>query len=93
MGPSGGSRNVSDGFRRFTTTPGTPIRIELDAVAHRFGAGSRIRLLIAGGCHPRFDRNLGTGEPAVSGHRMVSSVHTLRIGPASRLILPVAQIS
>jgi putative CocE/NonD family hydrolase len=93
MGPSGRSRNVSDGFRRFTTTPGTPIRIELDAVAHRFGAGSRIRLLIAGGCHPRFDRNLGTGEPAVSGHRMVSSVHTLRIGPASRLILPVARIS
>ena len=39
------------------------VRIELDAVAHRFPAGSRIRVLIAGGSHPRFARNLGTGEP------------------------------
>lgn len=92
LGPDGRSRNVSDGFRRFATTPSTPIRIELDAVAHRFDAGSRVRLLIAGGCHPRFDRNLGTGEPAVSGRQMVSSVHTLGIGPTSRLILPVAEL-
>jgi len=91
-GPGGRARNVSDGYRRFTATPGAPIRIELDAAAHRFSAGSHIRLLIAGSCHPRFDRNLGTGEPAFIGSRMVPSVHTLRIGAASRLILPAADI-
>ena len=45
--------------------------IELDAVAHRFGAGSRIRVLVAGGSHPRFVRNLGTGEPL--GHRQAAA--------------------
>lgn len=93
IGPSGRSRNVSDGYRRFAANPGAPVRIDLDAVAHRFSAGSRIRLLIAGGCHPRFDRNLGTCDPPASAQRMVPCVHTLRIGQNSRLTLPVAEIS
>ena len=85
----GRSRNVSDGFRRFTELPQTPVRLELDPIAHRFSTGSRIRLVIAGGCHPRFARNLGTGEEAVSGHRMAPSTHTVRYGDHSRLTLPV----
>lgn len=50
----GNSRNVSDGFRRLTTPSGEPeiLRLELDAVAHRIPAGSRLRVLVAGGCHP-----------------------------------------
>ena len=31
--------------------------------AHRFRAGHRIRLQVSGGAHPRYARNLGTGEP------------------------------
>ena len=89
--PRGRSRNVSDAFRRFDEVPDGPIRLELDPVAHRFGAGSRLRVMIAGGCHPRFARNLGTGEPVLSGHRMMDSVHTVRLGQTSRLILPVAE--
>jgi putative CocE/NonD family hydrolase len=85
----GRSRNVSDGFRRFDGAPDGPIRMELDPVAHRFSPGSRIRVLVAGGCHPRFARNLGTGEPPVSGSRMVGSTHTIAHGQMSRLILPV----
>lgn len=85
----GRSRNVSDGFRRFSAVPEGSIRIDLDTIAHRFAAGSRIRLLVAGGCHPRFARNLGTGEPVVSGRRMRPSQHTVRPGPSSRLSLPV----
>ena len=85
----GRSRNVSDGYRRFGMRPGGPVRIELDPVAHRFAAGTRIRVLIAGGCHPRFARNLGTGEPVVRGHRMTPSRHTVRHGAASRLTLPI----
>jgi len=87
----GRSRNVSDGFRRFSTIPNEPIRVGLDAIAHRFSAGSRIRVLIAGGCHPRFARNLGTGESVLSGQRMAGSTHTVRHGEFSNLMLPVGE--
>ncbi|BBX36352.1 hydrolase [Mycolicibacterium mageritense DSM 44476 = CIP 104973] len=85
----GRSRNVSDAFRRLNNHTG-PVRLELDAVAHRFRAGSRIRLMISGGSHPRFARNLGTAEPVVSGSRMVRATHTVHHGHGglSRLVLP-----
>jgi uncharacterized protein len=84
----GRSRNVSDGYRRGTADSGT-VRIELDAIAHRFRAGSRIRVMIAGGSHPRFARNLGTGEPFLTGRRLQSAKHTVHLGDgASRLLLP-----
>jgi putative CocE/NonD family hydrolase len=85
----GKSTNVTDGFRRLTTDSGL-VRIELDAVAHRFRAGSRIRVLVAGGSHPRFARNLGTEEPPVSGRRLVPATHTVHYGEGgvSRLVLP-----
>jgi uncharacterized protein len=85
----GRSRNVSDGY--LCATPDSRnIRIELDAIAHRFPAGSRIRVLIAGGSHPRFARNLGTGEPMISGRRLASATHTVHLGDGgtSRLVLP-----
>ena len=89
----GVSRNVSDGYQRSTTASsgrsGT-VRIELDTTAHRFRAGSRIRVLIAGGSHPRFARNLGTSEPLVSGRGLMVSTHTVHLGDGgvSRLVLP-----
>lgn len=86
---NGRSRNVSDGFGRFSSAPDGPIRLELDPVAHRFSVGSRLRVMVAGGCHPRFARNLGTGEPAISGRAMRPSTHTVRHGEASTLTLPV----
>jgi putative CocE/NonD family hydrolase len=87
--PRGRSHNVSDGYRRLTAAPEPgPVRVELDAVAHRFRAGSRIRLLIAGGAHPRFSRNLGTEEAPITGRRLVAATHTVHYGP-SRLVLPM----
>jgi putative CocE/NonD family hydrolase len=85
----GRSRNVSDGYLR-ATPDSRNVRIELDAVAYRFKAGSRIRVLIAGGSHPRFARNLGTGEPLISGSRLASATHTVHLGEGgtSRLVLP-----
>lgn len=84
----GVSRNVSDGYRRGTGGSGTE-RIELDAIAHRFRAGSRIRVLVAGGSHPRFARNLGTGESLISGREMMVATHTVHLQDgASRLVLP-----
>ena len=85
----GRSRNVSDGY--LCATPDSHnVRIELDAIAHRFPAGSRIRVLIAGGSHPRFARNLGTGEPLINGRRLAAATHTVHLGDGgtSRLVLP-----
>ena len=88
----GRSRNVSDGYRRGTSDSGT-ITIEMDAVAHRFRSGSRIRVLIAGGSHPRFARNLGTGEPLLTGRRLRPATHTVHLGEgASRLRLPAGRL-
>ncbi len=88
----GRSRNVSDGYRRGTGESDT-VTIELDAVAHRFRAGSRIRVLIAGGSHPRFARNLGTGEPLITGSRLRPATHTVHLGNgASRLRLPAGAL-
>jgi putative CocE/NonD family hydrolase len=86
----GRSVNLSDGYRRLTGGSG-PVVIELDAVAHRFAAGSRIRVLIAGGSHPRYARNPGTGEPAVSGTGLRAATHTVGYGD-SRLVLPVGPV-
>ena len=87
----GRSRNVSDGYRRGTSDSDT-VRLELDAVAHRFRAGSRIRVVVAGGSHPRFARNLGTDEPLRTGKTLRAATHTVHLGDgASRLILPAGR--
>jgi putative CocE/NonD family hydrolase len=87
--PEGRSRNVTDGFRRLTGDSAT-LRLELDDVAYRFSAGSRIRVLIAGGSHPRYARNLGTGEAVISGTSMKPATHFVHHGEGgqSTLILP-----
>jgi putative CocE/NonD family hydrolase len=93
---NGMSHNVSDGFRRLVPgTPGSPttVRLELDAVAHRFSAGSRVRVLVAGGSHPRFARNLGTGEPVDTGTRMRPATHVIHHGGGSKVVLPVGKPS
>ncbi|MGB9249330.1 MAG: CocE/NonD family hydrolase [Mycobacterium sp.] len=84
---NGRSRNVSDGYRRLADAT-DHVSLELDAISHRFRAGTRIRVLIAGGCHPRFDRNLGTGEPTSTGSQLTPSTHEVHFG-ASRIVLPV----
>jgi uncharacterized protein len=85
-GARGRSRNVSDGYRRLAEATDS-VSVELDPIAHRFRAGSRIRVLIAGGSHPRYARNLGTGEATVTGSRLEPSTHELHFG-ASRVVLP-----
>jgi len=97
VAPDGRSRNVSDGYLRLPARAAGPdgqhpLRIELDPTAHRFVAGHRIRLLIAGGCYPRFARNFGTGEPMGIATRMVPVTHTVAHGEGglSRVVLPVS---
>jgi uncharacterized protein len=83
----GRSRNVSDGYRRLAEAAQN-ISIELDGIAHRFRVGTRIRVLIAGGSHPRYVRNLGTDEPPLTGAALKPATHAVHFG-TSRLLLPV----
>jgi putative CocE/NonD family hydrolase len=89
--PAGASRNVSEAFVRLDPAAATNnIRLELDAVAHRFAACNRIRLVVAGGSHPRWERNLGTDEDPATSSRLAPSHRALDLA-SSRLVLPVGR--
>ena len=83
----GRSQNVSDGYRRLGGATGT-VSVELDGIAHRFRAGARIRVLIAGSWFPHYARNLGTEEPMLTGRQSKPATHAVHYG-RSRLLLPV----
>ena len=88
---NGKSVNISDAILRLDpeTSSGT-IRLQLDAIAHRFRAESRIRLQVSGGAHPRYARNLGTDDDPATSVRMASSRRTIAHGDGgfSRVLLP-----
>jgi putative CocE/NonD family hydrolase len=88
----GRSINVSDGFQRLEPEKASgDVVIRMEALAHRFAPGARIRLQVSGGAHPRFARNLGTDEDPATGRNRVPSRRTIAHGDGglSRLILPV----
>ena len=88
---NGRSLNLSDGFVRLSPERNTgTVVIRLDAIAHRFDAGNRIRLQVSGGAHPRYARNLGTDEDPATSTRLVPSRRTLCHGAGgfSRVLLP-----
>jgi hypothetical protein len=94
--PRGRSRNVTEGYLRVlgdgVLGDGVPggdglVRVELLPAAHRFAAGHRIRLLIAGGSFPQYARNPGTGENPVTAAKRVpnrySQPRPLRSSPTT----------
>ncbi len=91
--PDGRSHNLTEGYRRFgpDRPAASPVGIAMAPLYHRLRAGWRLRLLVAGGSFPRFDRNLGTGEPPGTGVSMRPAQHTVAHGSArmSKLVLPV----
>jgi len=90
IGADGTSRNVSDGFVRLDRSqPAGIVRLELDPAAHRFGQGSRIRVVISGGSHPRWERNLGTADDPPTSTTMRASHRTIGLA-GTRLVMPVA---
>ena len=81
----GRSVNVTDRLVRLDPADGRPpaagertVEALLSDTAHRFRAGHRIRLQISGGAHPRYARNLGTGEAIGSATHGLPVTH--RIG-------------
>jgi putative CocE/NonD family hydrolase len=97
--PDGRSLNVCDGLVRLSpgdggTEPAGPRRvvIPLWPTAHRFRRGHRLRLHVASGAHPRWNRNPGTGEPPATATTLQAADQTIyhdRDHP-SALILPVS---
>jgi uncharacterized protein len=59
-------------------------------MAHRFTPGTRIRLQISGGAHPRYARNLGTAEDPATSSNLAPSRRTIFHGDGgfSRIFLP-----
>jgi hypothetical protein len=79
--PTGRSGNICDGLLRLD--PAHPvdadgartIDIALWPTAYRWRPGHRIRLQVAGGAHPRYARNPGTGEPLGRATRLLAVDH------------------
>lgn len=91
VGKDGRSVNVSDGFLRLgpDNANGT-ISLRLDAVAHRFSPGHRLRVQVSGGAHPRYARNLGTNRDPATSTDLAPSSRTIFHGDGgfSRVDLP-----
>ncbi|KAF5963622.1 cocaine esterase [Fusarium bulbicola] len=86
------SRRISDVYKRLDPARGPePLSLQLVDCAHVFRKGSKIRVVIAGGAHPAYLRNLGTGENQAYGARTETAVHTIHHSKdaVSRLSLPV----
>ncbi|WP_024805999.1 CocE/NonD family hydrolase [Nocardia sp. BMG51109] len=101
--PDGRSITVCDGIRRIGSigTAGTDpepdaegfrvVEIPLWPTFHRFAAGHRLGVQVSSGAHPRYARNPGTGEPALTASATVVARQEIsHAGPhASRITLPV----
>jgi putative CocE/NonD family hydrolase len=78
--PQGRSTNVCDGYRRLRPD-GSSIGIEFWPTAYRFRRGHRMRIIVAGGAHPRYSRNSGSGEPLGDATTMVVAHQRILHGP------------
>lgn len=89
----GTSRSVTDGITRVHGSAEAPmgVQVHLAPTAHRLERGQRVRLVISGGSHPRFARNLGSGHPEHNSRIAVPQRTKVHYDPAhpSTLTLPV----
>ncbi|MEM7128192.1 MAG: CocE/NonD family hydrolase [Chloroflexota bacterium] len=82
--PDGRSLNVTDGLIRIKPPDIEPeadgslrITFRLWPTAYSFAQGNCLRLQVASGAHPRWNRNLGTGEEPLDGVEMASANQTV----------------
>jgi uncharacterized protein len=89
------SHTITEQYARLDPNRGQdPVHLTLRDCAHKFKKGSRVRLLLAGGCHPRFIRNLGTGEDPATGSTLRTAQHTIshKASAVSKIVLPVTTV-
>jgi putative CocE/NonD family hydrolase len=96
--PSGKSMNVCDGLQRlFPARPAADpdgcrkVHIDLWPTAYRFRQGHRIRVQVASGSFPRWNRNLGSGSPLAMTTKMQVAEQQVYHDPhhPSTIVLPV----
>lgn len=101
VGDTGISTSVADGYiRKSAADPAVPdniwkLTIRFHATAHLFRRNHRLRLVVTSGAHPRYARNLGTGEPIGDATGMQVADIELFHDPAhpSAITLPVLDTS
>ncbi|KZL65604.1 hydrolase [Colletotrichum incanum] len=89
----GKSRNVTEQYRRISATREQRlVALDLPDTAYRVPAGSSIRLVVAGGCFPKYGFNLGSGEDLATGTTLRPARHVVHHGgeSVSCLVLPVS---
>ncbi|MBY8862320.1 CocE/NonD family hydrolase [Nocardia sp. CA2R105] len=90
--PSGRSLDICDGLTTVTDAQNlTCVRIRLWPTAYRFAPGHRIRVQVSSGAFPRYNRNLGTGEPRATAATLHVADQTVYhdLNHPSAIILPV----
>ncbi|KAF2679639.1 CocE/NonD hydrolase [Lentithecium fluviatile CBS 122367] len=89
----GKSHNITDTYQRLD--PGgnmeDEVTLSLHWCAHRFVKGKKIRVLVAGGSHPHFARNLGVANEDNRGNEMKAVKHAVYHGGTklSKIVLPI----
>ena len=81
------STNICEGLSRVTGCGEHVVHVELGHTCCLFRRGHQVRLHVCSGAHPRWNRNLQTGEPIATGTRIVKARHQVQTG--SVLSLPV----
>ncbi len=98
--PSSKSINLCDGIIRLTPDCVVPqadgslcIQIDIWPTAYHFRRGQRIRIQVSSGAHPRFTRNLGSGEPLATATKLRVAEQNVYHDPEhpSAILLPVVQ--
>ena len=85
---TGRSRNLTEGFVRLNPDASSgALVLALDPTAHEFRRGERIRLVLAGGSFPRWERNIGTGQDPATSSDLAPSPRVVDLR-RSRLVLP-----
>ncbi|MBO0702442.1 MAG: CocE/NonD family hydrolase, partial [Candidatus Dormibacteraeota bacterium] len=96
----GRSLNVTDGLVRIRPQDAAldaegvqRVMVDLFPTAYRFLPGHRVRLQVSGGSHPRYARNLGSGEPLGTGTTILVQSVGLHHDPVhpSAVELPVSE--
>lgn len=91
----GVSRYIAQVYQRLDPFRGDePVTLTLPDCAHRFKVGHAIRLVIAGGCHPHYARNLGVDSKNEHETTTRPATHIIRHAgkQVSKLIMPVARM-
>jgi len=89
--PKGRSTAITDGYLRLAPDAAAGelrrIKLPLAPLAHRFAAGSRLRVQVSSGAHPLHLRNPGTADPVRDLSRLVPSDQILALGGDTPAVL------